>query len=97
MLYFGNSTRDTRWVPFPLAEVTEINGEQGKRLSEVQPLNDQEVEFYEAEGLMAGLVDRKENTVRWARDKFVLFIGKPRAEVGISQELTLSRRIEVST
>jgi hypothetical protein len=76
MLYFGNSSRDTRWVPFPLAEVREINGEQGKLLSELQPSDDQEVEYYEAEGLMAGLVDRKEKTAGWARDKFVLFIGK---------------------
>lgn len=63
-------------MPFPLAEVREINGEQGKLLRELEPLNDQEVEFYEAEGLMAGLVDRKEKIVGWARDKFVLFIGK---------------------
>lgn len=76
MLYFGNSSRDTRWVPFPQAEVKEINGEQGKLLGEIEPLNDQEVEYYEAEGLMAGLVDQKEKTVGWARDKFVLFIGE---------------------
>jgi hypothetical protein len=76
MLYFGNSVRDTRWTPFPVAESSGSNGEESKMLKDIEQLDDNEVEFYEAEGLMASLVDRKEIAMEWARDKFVLFIGE---------------------
>lgn len=76
MLYFGNSVRDTRWTPFPVAEFSGSNGEESKMLKDIEQLDDNEVEFYEAEGLMASLVDRKEIAMEWARDKFVLFIGE---------------------
>lgn len=72
MLYFGKSVRDTRWTPFPVGELNDKN----KMLRDIEQLNDHEVAHYEAEGLMASLVDRKENAMAWARDKFVLFIGK---------------------
>lgn len=76
MLYFGKSVRDTRWTPFPVAEFSGSNGEERKMLKDIEQLDDNEVEFYEAEGLMASLVDRKEIAMEWARDKFVLFIGE---------------------
>lgn len=76
MLYFGKSVRDTRWTPFPVAEISGAAGQEGKMLKEMEQLDDNEVEYYEAEGLMASLVDRKETAMEWARDKFVLFIGE---------------------
>lgn len=45
-------------------------------LTEIDPLDTSEVEDYGAEALMAGLVDEKEKVVGWARDKYVLFVGK---------------------
>lgn len=74
MLYFGNSSRETRWVPFPVEEIS-TEGD-AKKLSEIDHLDTTEVEEYGAEALMVGLVDEKEKVVGWARDKYVLFIGK---------------------
>jgi hypothetical protein len=76
MLYFGKSVLDTRWTPFPVAETGGSEGQEGKMLKDIEQFDDNEVELYEAEGLMASLVDRKETAMEWARDKFVLFIGK---------------------
>lgn len=76
MLYFGRSVRDTRWTPFPVTEIRSGSRQEGKMLKDIEQFDDNEVELYEAEGLMASLVDRKETAMEWARDKFVLFIGK---------------------
>lgn len=75
MLYFGNSSRDTRWVPFPVKDISLDDG-KAKLLTEIDPLDTSEVEDYGAEAFMAGLVDGKEKIVGWARDKYVLFVGK---------------------
>lgn len=77
MLYFGNSSRDTRWVPFPVEEI-EVELVDGKalKLSEIDHLDVSGVEEYGAEALMAGLVDGKEKVIGWARDKYVLFVGE---------------------
>lgn len=47
-----------------------------KLLTEIDPLDTSEVEDYGAEAFLAGLVDGKEKIVGWARDKYVLFVGK---------------------
>lgn len=75
MLYFGNSSRDTRWIPFPVEEISLENG-KAKLLREIDPFDTSDVESYGAEAFMAGLVDEKEKVVGWARDKYVLFVGK---------------------
>jgi hypothetical protein len=80
MLYFGNSSRETRWVPFHVD--IDRNGVEGegegtvKKLSEIDQLDVEEVEEYAAEALMAGLVDEREKVVGWARNAYVLFLGK---------------------
>jgi hypothetical protein len=75
MLYFGNSSRDTRWIPFPVEEISLENG-KAQKLTEIDPFDSIDVEDYGAEALMAGLVDEKEKVVGWARDKYVLFVGE---------------------
>jgi NADH:ubiquinone oxidoreductase subunit H len=77
MLYFGNSSRETRWVPFPVEEIQqELVDGHVKKLSEIDHLDMSGIEEYGAEALMAGLVDRKEKVVGWARDKYILFVGE---------------------
>ncbi|KAJ9118872.1 hypothetical protein QFC24_006071 [Naganishia onofrii] len=78
MLYFGNSSRETRWVPFHVdidRNGVEEEGERVKKLSEIDQLDVEEVEEYAAEALMAGLVDEREKVVGWARNAYVLFLG----------------------
>lgn len=78
MLYFGNSSRETRWVPFHVETHGTQEEEEGttKKLSEVDQLDVEEVEEYAAEALMAGLVDEREKVVGWARNAYVLFLGE---------------------
>lgn len=77
MLYFGNSSRETRWVTFPVEEIqAELVEGHVMKLSEIDHRDMRGIEEFGAEALMAGLVDKKEKVVGWARDKYILFVGK---------------------
>ncbi|GHJ86849.1 hypothetical protein NliqN6_3251 [Naganishia liquefaciens] len=76
MLYFGNKSRETRWVPFPVTD-EEDQGSRGSigQLREIDHQDERGIEHYAAEALMRGLVVGKEKVIGWARDKYVLFVG----------------------
>ncbi|KAJ9098113.1 hypothetical protein QFC21_004442 [Naganishia friedmannii] len=76
MLHFGNSSRETRWIPFHVDMERNEGGGTMKMLSEIDQLDVDEVEEYAAEALMAGLVDEREKAIEWARDAYVLFLGR---------------------